>query len=537
MRWVLRIALLAFVFGVGFTGFTPSATAADVGSFPSGTTGMLSGEGPSQQKFPITLAPGIRPKKVTARVVSATLDGVPATSIASMFSISWRTGLPGLLLAEKGQDLQPGTYAIAVKLNAPRHSQLITLTLLRKAASVRDIEPVAASVTTPVRLFGWDLPDALGWIGCPTLPDGECTSSADASDAQPIAIRLSRGHVLSRVEAYEVSNGPGRIVATVRPNIGLPKALASQLAQAKTPGALVVVLSTILNTSLQVPTGTAGSYTLHYRMEDMPLGTSVHVVALDAPELEQPVTVTFNVTARRPYSFLLVVIALGLLAGTGLRRVIDPSVSRFEAALTSATVAKNLGEETKRVAHNAKQASAQPLEEAGGRAPVPGGGATTNTTEADSQTEAQSLDALLAAPRMSYLTLAFANPHQVISNSRKAAAIASTSAQQPVRTSTGGTPPTPSTPPGPAKDLTRLEQIQIRVVIAILLMVKTVLLFTVATLIGYGVYQEGWVGSWPQLLAAFSWAFALDVTTSKLTALAAEHSSDKDANPKPDPNG
>ena len=400
-----------------------AAAAADVGSFPDGTTAEAAREGDTVAVFPITLGEDVTRGAVRVRVVTVRRDGVSSKALRRALEATYVRWVPAVRLVLDDPRPRAGEYEVVIKLSQGRRSQVVTFTLTRPGAEVT--YPAAVEVT---REESWRVVGALDWLGDLTR--------LSPTDEPEIVLRGGPDDDLAPGDFSLVETGTS-------------------------PGSV---------TGSFVERG--GAVELEYTLEGMPLGSSTHALEIRSPKLAEPLTVSLTVENRRPLVLIALVTILGLLAGHLLRNLVDPLLTRLRARIELSDLQGKLEDDLE-------------------------------------QAKAQGDDGAVASLSSALMVTKVVPPLATERMIRR-----HTAGARQLSTKAAG----PQASPGPLTKFLAEHPIVKALFFAtfyvLLGVFRFVLLATVLIVLAFALWGDTWYGTWQQLLAVLSWAFALNVTTA-----------------------
>lgn len=412
----------------------PAATA-DVGTFPGGTAVNVARNTNTRAVFPMVLDAGIDPAKVTVRIVDVRQDDIPAQDLRdAVVEALFVKGLPAIRLRFLDPAAEVGTYDITLKLRQGRQSQFVTFVLTRATAEVKAPSSLTIDHEESWRVLEWL--DVLGDL-----------SHLAPTDEPPLWLRVGPHDALG----------------------------ADDFTVTETDSARGTVTGHLVDED--------GALRYAYSLDGLPLGQSTQTLEIASPQLAEPLLVTLNVSNRRPLALIGLMVLLGLLTGSGLRRWIEPAIARLEAR-------RGLLD----LVHTIKAARAKA------------------TGAANAWRRAKMDDALRVAEG--------ASDHATTQS-----ILARTTQVEQLYAAALGPPPVVRSAirldfvrKGVATILARAEPVRIGISLFVLRWLRALVLTIVLLFAGFALYADTWTGTWQQLALVLSWAVALDLSTAAVTS-------------------
>lgn len=423
MRRVLCSLLALGSLVAGGLALAPPAAAADLGTFPGGTSVNVARDGKTRAVFPMQMRRGVPARGISVAVLDVRQDDIPSKALHAATDASFRRDLGALLVTFDDPGPEAGRYTVTVRMTRGARAQIVTVTMLRASAELTTASSISVDHVEP-----W-------W------PSGE----DDSDDTADGTIRLQVGpHDL--VDATDL---------TWRENDASPGTV-----------------------TLGDPTAGSGVLSYDFTFDDLPLGTSTQTIELSSPKLEDPVTVDLVVENRRTTLLIGLLVVLGLLAGWGTRRAVEPAIDRLQ------------------------ERNQLDLIRSDARARILATGASVNQD-----------GSLASSPE---------TPHEL----QRALAItenvprfesASALRRRRVRAEelVHAAPVSASAPP--SRGRAGAARAWDWIVLRLLKVARFVLLGAVLVITGYALHAETWTGSWEQILTVLTWAIALEVTSASVS--------------------
>lgn len=418
--------LMVFIWFSLFMAMSAPAEAADIASFPGGTSVHVARDSPTRAVFPVELTGSAKAKDLTVRRVSVRQNDVPADDLFDAVSVRFRPGLPAVVITIDDPAPEAGEYVITALLVKGSRRQVMTFTLVRDSADVR--VPASASVT-----------HRPGWAFVPWSDEAD-GSGGEGDDVDPsVSIRI----------------GPH------------DAATASDLSVVETDTVKGTVCGSLIDDK-----DDDDLISLGLEPHGVALGESEHVCEITSPLLAQPTQVVVSVSNTRSLAWIFWLVVLGVAAGYGVRTFLTPRLTKLAAELGLARIRASIARTIESLDTNDPRLPG--LRAALARTDaVPDGADVARINKARDDAAAAYEAAMQSAP-VGRAAVATAGP--------------AAQAQRHVRA---------------------LERRSFLLGVA-----RAVLLTLVLVLTAFGLFADTWIGTWQQMVAVLSWAFALDVTTS-----------------------
>jgi hypothetical protein len=204
------------------------------------------------------------------------------------------------------------------------------------------------------------------------------------------------------------------------------------------------------------------------------LGESVHTCEITSPKLAEPVSISVTISRQRSLAWIGVLVLLGVAAGFGVRQFLGPLLTRTRAELALAEIRDTIVRAMDR---------------------VPG-------------------QIVLLMKLQAALDIADRVPSGAsVADIEKATTEAVAAYNEAVQAGADAAPGGPGAG-GPQLERYGERKRQLKRQVVLIELLRYALLTVVLVLTAYGLYADTWVGTWQQVVAVLSWAFALDVTVS-----------------------
>lgn len=423
MRRVLCSVPVLGTLAVASLALAPPAAAADLGTFPGGTSVNVARDGKTRAVFPMQMRRGVPARGISVAVLDVRQDDIPSRALHAATDASFRRDLGALLVKFDDPAPEAGRYTVTVRMTRGPRSQVVTVTMLRASAELTTASSISVDHVEP----WWPL---------------RADESDDTADG---TIRLQVGpHDLvgaADLTWRENDASPGTVTIESRPT-------------------------------------TDGLLTYGFTFDDLPLGTSTQTVEFSSPKLDQPVTVDLIVENRRTTLLIGLLVGLGLLAGWGTRRAVEPAIDRLQERNQLDLIRSDA-----RARILATGASVNP------------DGSLASTPETPPELQ-RALAIAENVPR--FESVSALRRRRVRAEELVHAAPVSASA------------PASRGRAGAAR---AWDWIMLR----LLKLARFVLLGAVLVVTGYALHAETWTGSWEQILTVLTWAIALEITSASVS--------------------
>ncbi len=269
-----------------------TASAEELITIASGFSVTLPPAASAEVVVPFTVV-GMNERPITSDVLFITRGGVQLTDPKVRAAVDLAHRVLKITVGEGALE-RAGTYVVTLRLTRAAATQSLDVSIVRSVAALTIPPTIKVKRTVGFPEVGW-----LDW------PFGE------GNDKPALSIPVGADGRLTRLSANQTEAASGSIRMSVK-------------CVAPPPGRETCPLDADEETVLASPIGPNGSLVVDYELDDrFPLGTVTRTVTLRSSELAAPQTVTFEIRTRRSQAIIVVLVAVGLLAGWLLRGLIQ----------------------------------------------------------------------------------------------------------------------------------------------------------------------------------------------------------------------